>query len=172
LISVTPEMFLAILFFLAIIKANAFCPFAILGSRITVAWFGSIVFLAPSMIAIMDQLRMLDRHIFEAAQDLGATSFFAFWRCQVQIIRMPLMGIWLVGILWLLDDFMIAMLLGGNCISNLQTFVYAVAQEGSTPFLNAVAIVALLSFLLMISIILFLLRFRRNEISKYIKKSL
>ena len=61
---------------------------------------------------MFDQISSVNRDVFNAAQDLGAKPSYAFWRSLVAIIFPSLCGLWLMGVLWMMDDFLITHLFG------------------------------------------------------------
>lgn len=168
--SIMPEMIVSIVLFSSLLKTQDITGISLLGMRCTISWFLSLIFLPPMMLAIMEQLKLLDDSIFDAAQDLGASATYAFWRCKMKSISMPLVGMWLFAFLWMLDDFMLTTFLGAGGIVNMQTYTYAVAQTGYNTKLNAVALIAFIVILVVLGIISVFCRYKRKDIQCLYKR--
>lgn len=115
------------------------------------------------MVVVLARLRSFDGALEEAAMDLGATEFGAFWRVTLPYLLPAIAAAALLAFTVSIDDYVITSLVAGVDSQTLPMVIYAMARRGVNPVLNAVSttIVVLLG-----SIILFSTRLQAGERSK------
>lgn len=110
-----------------------------------------VVFNVPYVVlTVLPKLRQFDRHLYEAALDLGASPAYAF-RCIVFPEILP--GI-LTGALFAftlsIDDFVISFFTTGSGVNNLSILIYSMARRGIHPSINALSTMLFLVVLVLL----------------------
>jgi spermidine/putrescine transport system permease protein len=114
---------------------------------------GHVVFCLCYVFAVVSsRLRGFDGRLLEAARDLGASSWQAFWLVQFPLMRPGILGGALLSLAISLDEFVVSYFVTGAGISTLPVKIFAMMKKGVTPEINALA-----SLLLLASIVLALL---------------
>lgn len=148
---------LSLLFVAAI---NAFN--STLGEWLGVRWtqgFGTlliahITFNIPYVIlSVMPRIRQLDPHVYEAAQDLGATSFYAFRKVILPDLMPGIVNGALIAFTMSIDDFVISYFTAGSKVSTLAMEIYAMARRKISPEINAISTLLFISVLLLLVIV-------------------
>lgn len=124
---------------------------------------GHVVFCVCYVFAVVSaRLRGFDARLLEAARDLGASPWQAFWLVQFPLLRPGIVGGALLSLAISLDEFVVSYFVTGAGISTLPVKIFAMMKKGVTPEINALA-----SLLLLASVLLALLSFfvqRRGRI--------
>lgn len=99
-----------------------------------------IVFNIPYVIiSVLPKLRQLDKNIYEAALDLGATPGYAIRRVILpQIMPGVITGL-LLAFTLSLDDFVISFFTTGSGVTNLSIAIYSMTRRGVSPEINAIS---------------------------------
>lgn len=114
---------------------------------------------------MVEQLRKLDPHLSEAAQDLGAKPGETFWKVTFPNILPGLMGGWLLAFTISFDDFLISFFTSGAGLTTLPLKIYSLMRIGLSPELNG------LSFLMItLSTALVLLLLSRENSRRWVLK--
>lgn len=121
-----------------------------------------ITFNIPYVIlSVMPKLKQLNKSTYEAALDLGATRFYAFYKVVLPDIFPGVLSGFLLAFTMSLDDFVITHFTKGASIDTLSTKIYTEVRKGIKPEMYA------LSTLLFIAVILLLVIInRRNDKTK------
>lgn len=88
---------------------------------------------------MVEQLRKLDPHLSEAAQDLGAKPMETFWKVTLPNILPGLMGGWLLAFTLSFDDFLISFFTSGAGLTTLPLKIYSLMRIGLSPELNGLS---------------------------------
>ena len=113
-----------------------------------------ITFNIPYVIlSIMPKLRSMNKHVYEAALDLGATPLQAIWKVIIPEIRPNIVTGFLLAVTLSLDDFVISYFTTGNGVSNLSITIYTMTRRGIKPEINAVSTLMFLSILILLLLI-------------------
>ena len=91
------------------------------------------------ILSVYPKLRQLDPHLYEAALDLGATPFTAFYRV---VFREILPGVFtglLLSFTMSLDDFVISYFTSGPDSQTLSITIYAMTRKQVSPEINALS---------------------------------
>lgn len=113
-----------------------------------------ITFNTPYVIlSVMPKLKQLDNHIYEAALDLGATPWYAFWKVILPQIMPGIVTGCLLAFTLSIDDFVISFFTTGVGVSNLSITVFSMARRGVNPKINALSTLMFLSVLVLLIIV-------------------
>jgi spermidine/putrescine transport system permease protein len=102
--------------------------------------------IAYVMIVVSARLRGLDRSLEEAAMDLGASHWRAFFRVTLPGILPAVMAAALLALVVSFDDYVITSLVAGVDSETLPMVIYAMARRGVSPVVNAVSALILVLF--------------------------
>ncbi len=114
---------------------------------------------------MVEQLRKLDPHLSEAAQDLGAKPSETFLKVTLPNILPGVMGGWLLAFTLSFDDFLISFFTSGAGLTTLPLKIYSLMRIGLSPELNG------LSFLMIfLSTALVLILLSKEQSRKWVLK--
>jgi spermidine/putrescine transport system permease protein len=102
----------------------------------------SIAFVA---IVVLARLRTMDATLEEAALDLGATEFGAFFRVTLPGLAPGVAAAALLAFAISFDDYVITSLVAGVDSETLPMVIYAMARRGVNPAVNAVSTLILVA---------------------------
>jgi len=143
---INPDIVMAISLLLVFVSAKVKLGFGTL-------LIAHITFCIPYVIlSVLPKLSQMDRHLTEAALDLGATPRQAFIKVVFPEIRIGITTGALLAFTLSIDDFAVSFFNTGPGVSNLSIYVYSAAKRGISPEVNALSTIMLLvvSFLLLI----------------------
>jgi spermidine/putrescine transport system permease protein len=92
------------------------------------------------VLVIVARLRYFDRDLEDAALDLGATPWSAFWRVTVPLLRPAIVAAALLCFTISFDDYVITSLVAGIDSQTLPMLIYAMARKGVSPEVNALSV--------------------------------
>jgi spermidine/putrescine transport system permease protein len=120
-----------------------------------------ITFNIPYVIlSVMPKLRQLNSHTFEAAQDLGATPAYAFYKVILPDIFPGVLSGFFLAFTMSLDDFVITYFTKGPQINTLSTKIYSEVRKGIKPEIYA------LSTLMFVTVLILLIFVNRRNTEK------
>lgn len=129
--------------------------FAIIGSGSTGFWsilIAHITFNLPYVIlSITPKLRQMDKHLPEAALDLGCTPIMAFFKVELPFIFPAIISGALTAFTLSLDDYVISLFTAGT-FSTLPVFIYSLAKKGVKPYIYALSTFLLVGVLILLVI--------------------
>ena len=107
-----------------------------------------------SYVAIVVRARLADMNpqLEEAAHDLGATPWQAFWRVTFPLILPGVVSGALLAFTLSLDDFVITFFTAGVGTSTLPVFVYGLLKLTVTPEVNAISTIMMVLSTLLIGV--------------------
>src|SRR5690554_5454014 len=112
-----------------------------------------ITFNIPYVIlSVLPKLRQLNKHLYEAALDLGCTPAGALWKVIVPEIMPGIITGLLLAFTLSIDDFVISFFTTGSGVSTLSITVYSMARRGINPKINALSTI-MFTFVLALLII-------------------
>lgn len=121
-----------------------------------------ITFCIPFVaVTVYSRLTGLDKNIFEAARDLGASDFMSFRRIIVPMLWPAILAGWLLSFTLSLDDVIISFFVTGPDFQILPLYIYSLVRIGVNPELNALCSVLFVITLLIV--VIFQLTLRRKE---------
>lgn len=110
-----------------------------------------VAFNTPFVVfSVLPKLAQMDRHLYEAALDLGATPMLAVRRVIVPEIMPGIVTGALLSFTLSLDDFVVSFFTGGMT-QNLSVYIYSMARRGINPSINALSA---LMFLVVLALLL------------------
>jgi spermidine/putrescine transport system permease protein len=113
-----------------------------------------ITFNIPYVIlSVMPKLKQLNPHTFEAAQDLGATPFHAFFKVILPDIFPGVLSGFFLAFTMSLDDFVITHFTKGPEINTLSTKIYTEVRKGIKPEIYALSTLMFVTVLILLVII-------------------
>jgi spermidine/putrescine transport system permease protein len=99
-----------------------------------------IVFSIPYVIlSVLPKLRQMNKHIAEAAMDLGATPAYALRKVIIPEIAPGIISGALMAFTLSIDDFVISFFTAGTSATNLSILIYSMAKRGVKPTINALS---------------------------------
>ena len=106
--------------------------------------FGHTVFCVPYILMeVKARLAGMDPSLEEAARDLGAGPFRAFWDIILPLIMPAVMSGSLLAFAMSMDDVVISIFINGPRLSTLPIKVYTQIKTGVTPEVNALCTIML-----------------------------
>lgn len=113
-----------------------------------------ITFNIPYVIlSVLPKLKQLNKHLAEAAMDLGATPFYALRKVIIPQIMPGIVTGALIAFTLSIDDFVISFFTTGGNVTNLSITIYSMARRGINPVINALSTLMFLSVLILLVII-------------------
>ncbi len=113
-----------------------------------------ITFDAPYVIlSVMPKLRQLDPNLMEAAEDLGATGFYAFRRVVLPEIMSGVVNGAIMAFTMSIDDFVISYFTAGSRIQTLAMVIYSMTRKRISPEINALSTIMFVVVLTLLVII-------------------
>lgn len=113
-----------------------------------------ITFCIPYVIlSVLPKLKQMNRHLAEAAMDLGATPFYALRKVIIPEIMPGIITGGLMAFTLSIDDFVISFFNTGNGVSNLSIEIFAMSRRGINPTINALSTLMFVSLLVLLLII-------------------
>jgi spermidine/putrescine transport system permease protein len=109
--------------------------------------------IAYVVIVVAARLRTIDASLEEAAMDLGAREFEAFYRITLPALMPGVAAAAMLAFTISFDDYVITSLVAGVDSETLPMVIYAMARRGANPVVNAIStmIVAGLGVLIIVS---------------------
>ena len=105
------------------------------------------------ILSVMPRIRQLDPHIYEAAQDLGATGFYAFRKVILPDLMPGIVNGAIIAFTMSVDDFVISYFTAGNKVSTLAMEVYSMARRRISPEINAISTLLFVAVLVLLVIV-------------------
>ena len=113
-----------------------------------------VTFDAPYVIlSVMPKLRQLDPNIYEAAQDLGASGFYAFRRVILPEIMPGVLNGLIIAFTMSIDDFVISYFTKGSGVTTLAVEIYTMVKKPVTPEINALSTLMFICVFLLLLIV-------------------
>ncbi len=117
------------------------------------------------ILSVLPRIKQLDKHLYEAALDLGATPNLAFRKVVLPEIFPGVITGLLLSFTLSVDDFVISFFTTGSGVSNLAITIYSMARRGINPKINALSTLMFVSVLILL-IIVNILAERQNTAKK------
>ncbi len=102
--------------------------------------------IAYVVIVVMARLRTMDAQLEEAALDLGANEWQAFRHVTLPVILPGVIAAALLAFTVSFDDYVITSLVAGVDSETLPMVIYAIAQRGVNPVVNAISALIVVAF--------------------------
>ena len=99
-----------------------------------------VSFCVPYVILnVLPKLRQMDKHLVEAALDLGCDRWQAFWKVTVPEIMPGIVTGFLMSITYSVDDFVISYFTHGSKAQTLSITIYSMTRRKVSPKVNALS---------------------------------
>ena len=126
----------------------------LIGTGVAALLISHITFCIPYVVLqVMPKLRQTDRHLYEAALDLGCHPFPAFLRVVMPQILPGVVTGALMAFTMSLDDFVISLFTSGSQAQNLSVTIYAMVKRRVTPEINALSTLMFGAILLLLILV-------------------
>jgi spermidine/putrescine transport system permease protein len=102
--------------------------------------------MAYVVIVIAARLRTFSPSLEEAALDLGATEWQAFWHVTLPALRPGIVAAALLALTVSFDDYVITSMVAGVDSETLPMVIYAMARRGASPVINAISALIVVVF--------------------------
>lgn len=113
-----------------------------------------VMFNIPYVIlSVLPKLRQMNKHMSEAALDLGATPFYALRKVVIPQIMPGVITGALMAFTLSIDDFVISFFNTGSGVTNLSILIYSMARRGIKPSINALSTLMLVTVVVLLLII-------------------
>jgi len=113
-----------------------------------------VMFNIPYVIlSVLPKLRQMNRHMAEAALDLGATPFYAIRKVVIPEIMPGVVTGALMAFTLSVDDFVISFFNTGSGVTNLSIVIYSMARRGIKPSINALSTLMLITVAVLLLVI-------------------
>lgn len=135
-------------------NTGGFIPILRPTTGFTTLLIAHICFNIPYVIlSVMPRLRQMDKHLVDAAQDLGCTWFMAFYRVILPELKPGIINGMLIAFTMSMDDFVISYFTAGTSVSTLSMVIYGMTKRRITPEINAISTLLFVIVLLLLIII-------------------
>ncbi len=114
------------------------------------------------ILAVTPRLKQIDKNLFEAALDLGATPTTAFFKVLLPEIMPGVVSGFLIAFTMSVDDFVISFFTAGQGINNLSTIIYSMSKKGINPEINALSTI----MFIVVLTLLYIINIRTNKMNK------
>lgn len=113
-----------------------------------------ITFNIPYVIlSVMPKLKQMNEHLFEAAEDLGASGIYTFFHIILPEIMPGIVSGFLLSVTLSIDDFVISLFAKGPGVNTLSVHVYNMAKRGVVPSINALSTILFVVVMILLLII-------------------
>ncbi len=110
-----------------------------------------ITFDVPYVILnIMPKFKQMDPHLYEAAQDLGCSSFQAFYKVVLPEIMPGIISGFLMALTYSLDDFVVSYFTTGSTSQTLPITIYSMTRRKVSPEINALSTIIFVAVLVIL----------------------
>lgn len=105
------------------------------------------------IISVLPKLTQLNKNMYEAALDLGATPLNAYWKIILPEILPGIVTGFLFALTLSIDDFVVSFFTSGAGATNLSIYIYSAVSKRYNPSINALStIMFIVIFLLLVLI--------------------
>ena len=105
------------------------------------------------ILSVMPKLRQLNKHLYEAAMDLGASPLRAFFKVILPEILPGVMAGLMIAFTLSIDDFVISYFTSGTEVQTLPVTIYSMTRKRISPEINALSTLMFLAVLLLLVLI-------------------
>lgn len=91
------------------------------------------------VLSVLPKLRQMDKNVYEAALDLGATPLQGFWKVVMPEIMPGIVTGALLAFTMSIDDFVVSLFTTGSGVENLSMVIFAMTKQGINPKINALS---------------------------------
>ncbi len=123
-----------------------------------------VTFSLPYVIlSILPKIKQMDKHLPEAAMDLGCTPLMSFFKVELPCILPGVISGMLMSFTLSLDDFVISYFVKGTGFETLPIYIYSAVKKGVRPTLYAANTIIVLAVLVLLILINFVGKDNNNK---------
>lgn len=112
-----------------------------------------VTFCTPFVIVtVLSRINGFDRHLIEAAKDLGASEFYTFRKVILPLLMPAVVAGWLLSFTLSMDDVIITQFVSGPDYELLPLRIYSMVKRGITPEVNALSAIMFVATLVIVAI--------------------
>lgn len=116
--------------------------------------FAHITFSVPYIVqSLLPKFNQLNKNTYEAALDLGATPWQAFFKVILPELIPGIATGMLLAFTLSIDDFVISFFTTGPGVSNLSIMIYSMTRKGINPSINALSTIMFFTVLFLLIIV-------------------
>jgi spermidine/putrescine transport system permease protein len=113
-----------------------------------------ITFCIPYIIlSVLPKLRALDKNLYEAALDLGASPLHAFFKVILPEISPGIITGFMLAFTLSIDDFVVSFFTTGSGVSTLSVTIFSMTRRGVNPTINALSTLMFIAVLVLLYVI-------------------
>ncbi|MDD4688986.1 MAG: ABC transporter permease [Eubacteriales bacterium] len=105
------------------------------------------------IMSVLPKLTQLDTNLVEAANDLGASNWYALRHVIIPNIMPGIISGFIIAITLSIDDFVISFFNTGSGVNNLSIYIYSTVKTGIKPTMNALSAIMFIAVMLLLIII-------------------
>ena len=105
------------------------------------------------ILSVLPKLRQMDKNLYEAALDLGASPAAGFFKVILPEILPGIITGALLAFTMSLDDFVVSFFTTGSGVNNLSILIFSMARRGINPKINALSTIMFIVVLLLLYVI-------------------
>ncbi len=134
---------------------------AIVGLQSTLSFWtlliAHVTFSLPYVIlSVLPKIKQMDKHLTEAAMDLGCRPLMSFFKVELPCIMPGVVSGMLMAFTLSLDDFLISYFVTGSGFQTLPIYIYSAVKRGVRPTLYAANTIIILAVLVLLIVINFI----------------
>lgn len=116
--------------------------------------FAHITFSVPYIVqSLLPKFNQLNKNTYEAALDLGATPWQAFYKVILPELVPGIATGMLLAFTLSIDDFVISFFTTGPGVSNLSIMIYSMTRKGINPSINALSTIMFFTVLFLLVVV-------------------
>ena len=101
------------------------------------------------ILSVLPKLRQMDKHLPEAALDLGCTPIQAFFKVEIHAILPGIITGMMMAFTLSLDDFVISFFTSGSDFQTLPLLIYSMTKKEVTPDMYALSTLVMVAILVL-----------------------
>ncbi len=105
------------------------------------------------IMSVLPKLTQLDTNLVEAANDLGASNWYALRNVVIPNIMPGIISGFIIAITLSIDDFVISFFNTGSGVNNLSIYIYSTVKTGIKPTMNALSAIMFTAVMLLLILI-------------------
>ena len=102
------------------------------------------------ILSVMPKIRQMDKHLPEAAMDLGCTPLQAFFKVELHSILPGIITGAVMAFTLSLDDFVISYFTSGSTFQTLPLMIYSMTKKEVTPDMYALSTIIIVTVLVLL----------------------
>ena len=104
------------------------------------------------ILSVMPKIRQMDKHLTEAAMDLGCTPIKAFFKVKLPNIMPGVLSGMVMAFTLSLDDFVISYFVGSSNFQTLPLLIYSMTKKKVTPDMYALSTLIIITIFILLVI--------------------